>query len=329
VTSKSDYKLNKPPIFICGVQRSGTTLLVKMIQRNSEVKFLPQETHLYPLLWKPVKGLGQFNDTAELASYLEKRWPKVNYGWTERMPLLNEIITELKSLDHLPKDVPGLMRVLMYNWQERQAGPVVVGEKTPSHIYYALKTLKEFPQCKMVLMCRDPRAAALSEFIKIKKSPWIKKKFDAFNFIVRWSTATDLIQTLNKRKTVHFVKYEDLIRDPEKQLKTVTNFLGIDYSDEMLNVGVTNSSFGDSNQRNVSFNEDNLSRWKTELSGETISLIEGLLGTQMKRLGYELTTNGKSAIPAPQKMKLEIARKAAKTFPARFHHMNRNAKYRD
>jgi len=313
---------------VCGVQRSGTTLLIKMLSRNENVKFFPQESHLYPLLWKPGNQLNQFDNVEELANFLQKRWPEVNYGWTKAQDHLDEICNDIRTLPKMPRNVAGLMRVLLYRWPQKHAFQGITGEKTPAHIYYALKTLKEFPECRVFTMSRDPRAAALSEQIKLKTNPRVKRRFNPFNFIVRWSTAMDLIKRLNKRKNVHFVKYEDLILNPEKSVRKVSEFLELDYSEDMLNVGVINSSFGDKNQTNISFNHDNLTRWETELPSSTIGLIEELLGDQMLELGYELTsTSGKFARPS-QTAKLKLARQAAKRFPARFHHMNRNQKYR-
>ena len=109
------YPLDHPPIFVCGVQRSGTTLLVKMLSRNTDVNFLPQETHLYPLLWKPGNKPDDFNDCEDLAGYLYRKLPEVNYGWTKTMPSLEDMCREIKELDHLPGSTPQLLRMILHN----------------------------------------------------------------------------------------------------------------------------------------------------------------------------------------------------------------------
>lgn len=218
---------------------------------------------------------------------------------------------------------------MLHFWEQKQGGDIVTGEKTPAHIYYALEILKEFPECKIVLMCRDPRAVALSEQIKLEKNPRVTRQFSAFNFIVRWSTAADLIRRLETHKNAFFLPYERLIAEPESCIAELCDFLDIGFEEGMLDVGVVNSSFGDLSQSGMAFNTGNLDRWKTLLHPRALGLIESHLAPQMEEFGYAVSSSGQNVkTPLKQRVKLRIARLASRRAPALFHHLNRNKKYR-
>jgi hypothetical protein len=100
---------------------------------------------------------------------------------------------------------------------------------------------------------------------------------------------------------------------------------------EMLQVGVTNSSFSDKKQEGIGFNQDNLNRWEQDLPEPVCALIEHHLQEQMLALNYPLTSktlqHPKTTL-LKQRLKLTLARQACLMYPARFHHFNRNQKYR-
>lgn len=325
-------ELDRPPVFVCGVQRSGTTLLVKMLSRNPAIRFLPQETHLFPLYWKGGNRMRTFNNSAELAASLAADLPAVNYGWTMAPEYLESLTQDISTSNLKPKNPAELMRYVMHHWQNTLDAQLSIGEKTPAHIYYALPLLREFPEGRMVLMSRDPRAVALSEMVKLEGNDRVDRTFNAFNLIVRWSTAMQLIRRLERRPNVHFLTYEALISDPAASVRKTAEFLDINFSEDMLEVGVTNSSFSDKKQQGIGFNTANLDRWKQELAPSTIALIEYHLGEEMEAMGYKCT-GIEEGLPAgsrlaKQRAKLIIARQANALSPALFHHLNRNTKYR-
>ena len=299
------------------------------------VNFLPQETHLYPLLWSPNDRLKHIKEPEKLSNFIRTQLPAVNNGWSLEKEILYEWTTAIGKLKTCPSTTSELLRHSMHFWQEKTRGIVHTGEKTPAHIYYALKTLKEFPKCKLIVMSRDPRAAALSEIVKLKGNTRTDRKFEAFNFIVRWSTAVAMATKLSTNKKALFVKYEDLISFPEETLQRIGRFLDLDLSEgllqDMLDVGVTNSSFSDAQQKGMGFNTMNLDRWKQELDSHTIGLIEYHLKNQMNDLNYDLTmtpTDSSRSVLLKQSVKLKLAHKVCAVTPAGFHHYNRNKKYR-
>lgn len=321
------FQLDRPPVFVCGVQRSGTTLLVRMLSRCPEISFLPQETHIYPLLWKPGGKLPEMS-SSQLAAFLLEKCPAVNYGWTTAMDFLEAFTDSLSRLNTPISTASSLLRYFLYFWQSQQGKNLITGEKTPAHIYYAPEILKEFPECKIILMCRDPRAAALSEYIKLENNDRVDRTFQAFNFIVRWATAVSLIRRYERLPNVHFVRYEDLIEAPGPTMHKVCEFAGISFTRDMLDIGVTNSSFSDKMQKGIGFNIANLTRWKTDLAPAATGMIEHYLAADMQSMGYEISDVSPGKKRLKQSAMMWAARRAALLSPSRFHHYNRNHKYR-
>ena len=97
-------------------------------------------------------------------------------------------------------------------------------------------------------------------------------------------------------KNIHLIKYEDLIENPEFIIKKASQFLEIDYKDEMLNVAQFKDFKGEKFDTDSSFTSqketiDKSSRdlWKNNLSNVEIYLTEMVLKDQMVSLGYNLS----------------------------------------
>jgi hypothetical protein len=58
------------------------------------------------------------------------------------------------------------------------------------------------------------------------------------------------------------------------EIKKMCLFLAIDFQEDMLQMGVFNSSFGDKFQTDKNFNTENIDRWKEEMPKDLISMIE-------------------------------------------------------
>jgi hypothetical protein len=86
------------------------------------------------------------------------------------------------------------------------------------------------------------------------------------------------------------------VRDPRSVLRTLSAFLehDLDYDRILENrvgaVAKPNSSFRRSGEGN--FNP--IARWKQQLTPEQLTRIEGLVGSTLVELGYELATTGHS-----------------------------------
>lgn len=86
--------------------------------------------------------------------------------------------------------------------------------------------------------------------------------------------------------TVH---YEALASSPESELKRISEFLGVDFSPQMLEFGTAESHIANGNRmRFVQSSEIRLDeRWREELSAPMLQFFEQTAGELNKQLGYD------------------------------------------
>lgn len=99
-------------------------------------------------------------------------------------------------------------------------------EKTPYHIYYLNEIFSLIPKAKVIAMLRDGRDVACS--IKARTG-------NLDHGIQNWLKSCEILSTYSDDSRLFMVKLEDLVADPENELKKVMSFLGEAYEAEMLN----------------------------------------------------------------------------------------------
>ena len=109
--------LHFPPIFINGVQRSGTTLVNRMLSKSPNIAFFPRETHLFPLLWN-ISDQTSFSSSSAFSKFVLENFPKVNNGWTEEMDYLKEISNAIIRDNFYPKSAADALSYMLNHWQK-------------------------------------------------------------------------------------------------------------------------------------------------------------------------------------------------------------------
>src|SRR5947207_11104851 len=111
-------------------------------------------------------------------------------------------------------------------------------------------------------MFRDPRAIYISQQKKHQESnslllssilrqvKLVIEFLESVHIMVAWLRIIRLHYQYQQRysKRYYLLKYEDLIRDPRSTSQKLCEFLEVDFTEEMLQQAVINSSFLPSNQ---------------------------------------------------------------------------------
>jgi hypothetical protein len=175
---------------------------------------------------------------------------------------------------------------------------------------------------KVIYIVRDPRDVAVSNYHWELKLRSVREGYPIEEFVPRWMKpqfwprigswgdhVTSWLSTREGKADFLLVRYEDLKRDPQRELTRVAGVLGIEPTQERLNRAVDLSSA--ENMRKMEREESakwvatTLTRqdkpfvrnatsgsWKTVLPKETVAYIEMQWGRLMQHLGYELATSG-------------------------------------
>ncbi|WP_280562087.1 sulfotransferase [Chromohalobacter sp. 48-RD10] len=156
-------------------------------------------------------------------------------------------------------------------------------EKTPRHLYFMDDIRKKFPNAKFLIPVRDGRDVATS----------IKRRIGSLKTgAERWIRDNSIVLKEIEKADCYWYRHEDLVKNPEETLKGICSFLGIQFSEELLNfhenkfhwnniLPQTESSGKEGIEhkklRSYQVNQpifDNTGNWKKELSPEDRKYIK-------------------------------------------------------
>lgn len=273
--------------FITGTSRSGTTLLQAMLSRGRGV-FVPPETHFMPLVWKHRRRLGQVSTDAG--------WTAAQQAIIQRSPIAG-IVIDPGRFEELASKGPRQYGTLLSAWlraaaeaqtPQGQECPSIFGEKSPAHTMYMPELLAMLPGTQVVHIVRDPRDVAVSQ-----RDAW---NTPIMSSAVRWmldQRQQQDIELLASSDRFVTVRYEDLVVEPEAQLRRVCDVLSITFTPDMLKPHQrSQSGFADREEHKhrtlESVTTSRVGRYRRELSPMELAAIERVCGGHMERLGYEL-----------------------------------------
>ena len=275
------------PVFVVGVARSGTTLLMKMLDEHSAFA-IPWESHFIPDLYKARERLGDLSRVEEreklihfIIRYLKGIW---HAGSTvEWIPGLQEHAREVAEA--AAPDYPGVVRA-MYEFHARQRGRRRWGDKTPGYIDSLLVLHEMFPDAKFIHIIRDGRDVACSTM------PLSFGPNTVFASARRWrrSVMHGLRFAEANNGLIYALKYEDLVVDPEKHLREICHFLGEEFEPAMLEFYKKPGEVLHHHQNTArQVNTSRKDRWKRELTRRQVRVYEAIAGDVLGKLGYEVT----------------------------------------
>lgn len=82
------------------------------------------------------------------------------------------------------------------------------------------------------------------------------------------------------------MKYEDVLLDPEANIKKLCDFLGIEFKARMLFPPIVDSSYGEVSAKK-GFDRTRIDKWKHSISPLSAYLIKSILSAEMKTIGYK------------------------------------------
>lgn len=168
-------------------------------------------------------------------------------------------------------------------------GTEVVGFKEVWTGEFAAHLLAAFPEARVICMLRDPRGVCASKNAKDEKYPWLFlgrqwRKLAAFAWLVGHGDAAG---------RVFLLRYEDLVKEPEATVRSLTEFIGVEFVPELLDPTRFRDGGGASWAQNSSyfqdvraFNARSVEKWRDVLSEEEIAHVEGLCWPEMALFGY-------------------------------------------
>jgi hypothetical protein len=285
-----------PAPFVCGVTRSGTTLIRLMLDSHPELA-IPGETHWVPKLIRRVENQERTPD--ELADLIigSKRWQEFHLD-ADR---LRERFREMPR-----GNAADAIRAFYLLYAERE-GKSRYGDKTPGYVREMIRIQRTLPEVRFIHIIRDGRDVSLSHM----RMNWGPRTYEesAQLWVERISKARRMAPKVRHYHEVHF---EDLVRDTEGTLRRVCDMIDLDFDPAMLDYheraeerlqeknvdlvrrhGPTQPAAARMESHKLAKEpprQDRLEAWRHKMTEEEIASYERIAGPLLRELGYELAT---------------------------------------
>ena len=230
------------PVMIIGCGRSGNTLLRSMLVAGGEIG-IPPESYVWPSIARDFAHW-RFTKWENVARQVVRSFEGSDFGFAD---------DDLKRIEadavRLPNTSLAALLDLIYDTYCNLNGFAGRrwGDKTPLNILDIRVIEDIFPAAQYVHIVRDPRAVALSIVEAAKTSTRIREK-TLTAAAERWNKSVRNARALEKRVgSSRFIeiKYENLVADPERELSRLCQYLGVQYSREMLSFYRAADTLGD------------------------------------------------------------------------------------
>lgn len=167
------------------------------------------------------------------------------------------------------------------------------GDKTTWYGNYLSQIQSYFPNMVVIHLVRDARAVASS----YKGVPHLPD--DVVEITLEWVWFNHLIEKWKNDflgKRYYLIRYEDLVRDPEDELRSLCDFLQEPYDEEMINFWIKNREQELEPERHLGWKiktlekvtTDQIDHWKTILPRDEILTIEMIGRSGLQKYGYAL-----------------------------------------
>jgi hypothetical protein len=274
----------RAPVFIVGAPRSGTTLLRVTLNRHPQLAMWGGELDFFRRLYNRRNVFGdpanERNRDRIVAAYLAIK-PFRRLG-------LNAAFMRERMMSE-GATWRDLFACMLRACADSQGKPYA-GEKTPGHAMHVNTLCEWFPDCGIIHLVRDPRAAVGS----LITMPWATRS--VLSGARTWRLFSTAACAASARDNYLLVKYEDLVTRTEQELRRICGHIGLAYRETMLQRNPAESDPRPFIRRSYEgITTSRVGLWRQELEPWQLSVIEAVAGHRMQEFGYEPVTKRTSA----------------------------------
>jgi len=269
------------PFFLVGNDRSGTTLLRLVLDRGSVA--IPPES-MFLADFAPVRQRGGLEDPAQAERLMRAIW---NHPRVRLWNLPGEAPPVPSGLGH--EEAYRFIVSAPFEAYARKEEKARWADKTPLYLRYIEELDTIWPEARFVIVVRDGRDVALS----VMRVP-----FGANNVWAAaraWAHGIRLGLEAERRHPdqVVTVRYEDLVARPAEEGARVSEFLGLEFHEEMLEIERTDPDKILKEQAGwftnvwAGINTSAVGKWKREMTPAQQRLFARVAGPELEAVGYE------------------------------------------
>ncbi len=214
------------PVFVCGRQHSGNSLMATILARRPGCFSLTNEGTFFEH-----RRIVDQMKTARRPAWMADNLKLPDASLTAKVESwLTQWIDE-----HTDADALALYREAM-RYITQTTGNRFWAQKATSYVFFGHEILRDMPDARFIYMFRNPYDVAASK----------KRRDPAREYLVGWTLSWNRGVRLanafvrNHPGRIHVVRFEEMVRDPGPTLQAVCQFLGVEFHANMLEVAHIN-----------------------------------------------------------------------------------------
>ncbi|HUR76275.1 MAG TPA: sulfotransferase [Sporichthya sp.] len=282
------------PILVLGCPRSGTTLLRLMMNAHPRLAIPPETRFALPVYFERAK-FGDLSEVANRRKLAEFLTGKKALRFADHD---TDAAATIQAIVDAPPTVGSALAAVFEQYAARFDKPRW-GDKLPTYIEHVRPLLNMFPDAHLIHVLRDGRDCVGS----LKRQEWSKRSTpDAIGV---WNRAVDYGNKARgwvPASQWHEIRYEELVADPEGQLKELCRFLDEDFVSDMLEPAKVGAAVMPSRKSfhgmlSGAVTTQSVGGWQKHLEPWESNLMHFVSGKRLRALGYDVP---KATRPAPK-----------------------------
>ncbi len=287
--------MSDAPIFIVGMNGSGTTMLADSLRKHPGLYVLPLESKVLPYFISDRERFGDLSslkNRRRLADEIGQTMPYWHANGKRPLVLRDEELADCNTF--------GDVFSRIYEHLAAREGKRRWGDKSPMNVQHVAAIAEQFPGSKFIHIIRDGRDAAQSFHRR-----W---GFDPRHTIWRWKCVVrDGRRQGTALGTSRYleVRYETLTSEPETEMRRICRFADLPFDSAVLESSMRfmdTSSAAAATGRIVRNSE----KWRTYFDARELATLESLSGKVLSELGYPVAQMGDLDLSPRQRQFLRI-----------------------
>lgn len=267
----------REPVFVVGMNGSGTSMMLDSLGRHPELYAVPVETHMMPYIIGRASRFGDLSNDDNYRAY----WQFA----IDQMPALLRFNDGVKpdipsDWQSYPRTIAGIFDGIFSSFAKKQ-GKRCWCEKTPDHVQHVHLLSNIFPRARFIHLIRDGREVACSIGRRQHRRPEL--------VIYRWKELVTTGQadgaTLGDRYME--LKYEDLTSGPRREMARICDFLSLAFDEHVLSSRMPQSPKRQGMDKGeLGAISANPTKWPEYFDSRTVRRLEQIGGATLESLGY-------------------------------------------
>jgi hypothetical protein len=274
MSSSIDASGTTGPVFIVGMNGSGTTLLLQSLGNHPDLYGFKGETRVLPHFIAHLHRYGNLDNNHNFLRLMRdihalRAFCQQNGGHPVPLP---------KDWATMPRDLASIVDTAFRYFAVKEHKDRWA-EKTPMHALHITELARLFPSARFVHVIRDGRDSAASFHRRWHRTPAIT--------IHRWKTVVREARRQGMRVGDRYfeLRYEDLTREPEVWMERVCTFLGLPFCAAVLQT--RQPWMAAAKKPQAAGIVRNSGNWRTYFDPGTIADLESIAGSTLAACGYE------------------------------------------